>query len=168
MWKWIKNLSLFSYWNLDKFYLKTRSCRLTGRKSSATTVPVETVVCMEISEVKSDLFLQCMFLNSGSCGKLCSIRMLRNRIGLSPSNPRSFLFWFYCCFTTLNVCNSMHLRNNNNKKSAIIGLATGNIREGDRFGSINTTSGHRSVAAVKDKCDLGLYLSEYTREMEKS
>lgn len=44
-----------------------------------------------------------------------------------------------------------------------MGLATGNIREGDRFGSIKITSGHQYVAAVKDKCDLQLYLSEYSK-----
>lgn len=57
-------------------------------------------------------------------GKLCSMGMLRNQTGLSPSNPHFFLFWFYYCFTTLNVCNSLHLgTNNNNKKVAITGLS---------------------------------------------
>jgi len=45
-----------------------------------------------------------------------------------------------------------------------LGLATGNIKEGDRFGSIRITSGHQYAAAVKDKCDLGLYLSEYSKK----
>jgi len=41
-------------------------------------------------------------------------------------------------------------------------LTTGNIREGDRFGSIRVTSGHELAAAVKDKCDPVLYLSGYS------
>lgn len=54
------------------------------------------------------------------------------------------------------------------KKFAVAGsLATGNIREGDRFGSIRITSGHQYAAAVKDKCDLGLYLSVYSKRNEE-
>lgn len=49
--------------------------------------------------------------------------MLRNQTGLSSSNTHSFLFWFYYCFTTLNVWNNMHFGTNNNKKSAIVGCS---------------------------------------------
>lgn len=45
-----------------------------------------------------------------------------------------------------------------------MGLATGNIGEGDRSESIKITSGYQYVAAVKDKCDLGLYLSRVFQE----